>query len=260
MFSLRWILSHVFVATLVALFIGAGMWQLARLGERQDQNALVRSRMGSVQPYSFAVASDVDALEYVRIQVDGSFDPNDEILIANRSSDGTPGFWMWTNFVTMSGDDLLVNRGFVSRAVVLEQAGAAPLADAAPTAGTVTIEGLVRMGFDGGRSSDDGSQLSRPDAHEAVRILELEPRLSPELYLQLDTQDPSRSSPVPTPVPSPDLGEGPHRSYAFQWFTFATIGAFGYGVLLVRIRRGDATKGDVPHDVRPSASGRNLGV
>lgn len=256
----RWIASHVFVLALVVSFVGAGVWQLARLGQRQDENTLVSARMGAAQPYSFALASDADSLEYVRIQIDGQFDPEHAILIANRTADGTPGFWMWSNFITSTGDDVLVNRGFVSRAVVLEQVSAFPLADAAPTLGPVTIEGLLRVGLDGGRVSEDGTQLSRPDARTAVAVLELSPRLDPGIYVELDAQDPSRSVPIPDPVPPPDLGEGPHRSYAFQWFTFATIGALGYTALLVRIRRGDQAKGDVPHDVAPSASAPPRGV
>ena len=41
---------------------------------------------------------------------------------------------------------------------------------------------------------------------------------------------PGDASPRPalTPVPVPDLGdEGPHLSYAVQWFLFATIAAVG---------------------------------
>lgn len=252
-FTPKWIASHVFVLLLIVSFIGAGIWQIGRLFERQDENALVEARMGGVQPYSFALASDPDSLEYVRVQVEGSFDPEASILIANRSDEGTPGFWMWTNFVTDSGDDLLVNRGFIERSIVLALEGAIPLSDAAPTPGPVTVEGLLRQGIDGGRSTEAGDQLSRPDAVLAVELLGLEPGLDPSMYLELAAQDPARSTSVPRPVPAPDLSEGPHRSYAFQWFVFALMGAIGYAAVIARIRRGDQARGDVPHEVEPSA-------
>lgn len=249
----RWIASHLFAATLIVAFVGAGLWQVERMGVRQEENDLVALRMGVAETYEALLAVDSDELEFRRIVAEGSFDPAAEILIANRSDEGSPGFWQWTNFVTTSGDDVLVNRGFVPRAVVLETRGAQPLADARPTTGVVTIEGLLRRGLDGGRVSTNGDQLSRPDARQAVEILGLSPSLDVSLYIELDAQDPPRAISIPRLVPAPDLGEGPHRSYAFQWFTFALIGAIGYAAILLRIRRGDQARGDVPHDVEASA-------
>jgi cytochrome oxidase assembly protein ShyY1 len=42
------------------------------------------------------------------------------------------------------------------------------------------------------------------------------------------------------PVPPPELSEGPHLSYAVQWFIFSTIAVVGYPITLRRvvIRRG----------------------
>lgn len=256
----RWILSHVFVLALIVAFVIAGFWQVDRLGQRRDENALIRSRMGESVSFDVAEGSEPDDLEYLRVQVEGSFDPDSSILIANRSDEGTPGFWMWTNFVTSSDGDLLVNRGFVERSVILGLDGSARLADAEPTDGVVLIEGLLRRGIDGGRIADAGDQLSRPDAAFAVELLSLDPALDPEIYLELTAQEPPRASSVPRPVPAPDLGEGSHGSYAFQWFTFAVMGAIGYVALLLRIRRGDQERGDVPHDLEPSAGAPHAAV
>ena len=258
--SPRWIASHVFALSLIVAFIGAGMWQIDRLNERKEENALVELRMGDVESYSSAVLADPETLEFRRVRVEGSFDVDSDILIANRSDQGSPGFWMWTNFVTSEGQDLLVNRGFVGRGVILQTGGAAPLSEAAPTKGTVTIQGLLRRGLDGGRVTETGDQLSRPDAELAVELLGLDPGLAPSIYMELEAQEPPRISSIPQPVPSPDLSEGPHRSYAFQWFTFATIGFVGYAAVLLRIRRGDQERGDVPHDLEPSAQPPSVGV
>lgn len=256
----RWIISHVFVVVLIVAFIAAGFWQLDRLGQRRDENALIESRMGQAVSFDVAQASDPDTLEYRRVQVEGSFDPESNILIANRSDEGIPGFWMWTRFVTSTGEDLIVNRGFVERSIILQSSGAPPLEDADPTGGMLVIEGLLREGLDGGRVTESGDQLSRPDAALASELLELDPALGATIYLELDAQDPARTSAVPRPVPAPDLGEGSHGSYAFQWFTFALIGSIGYAALLRRIRRGDQERGDVPHDLEPSARAQHAGV
>ena len=247
--SPRWLLSHLFAVTVVVAFIAAGFWQVNRLGEQQDQNVLIAERMQA--PVLFAdiletvAESGLDSIEYRRVQMTGRFDPESEVLIANRSNEGTPGFWAWTNFVTEDGS-LLVNRGFVERGVILESRGSAPRADADAESTPLVIEGLIRKGLDGGKVSSDVTQLLRPDAALAVDLLELDPALDSAFYLELDAQEPARSSSIPTPVPEPDLGEGPHRSYAFQWFTFATIGSIGYVLVLLRISRGDQSRGDVP--------------
>lgn len=241
----RWVLSHLFVVVLVLAFIAAGLWQVNRLNERQDENAIVEARMGAPVLLDDVLEVDLDTLEFRRVQVQGRFDPASEILIANRSNEGNPGFWMWTNFETEHGD-LLVNRGFVSRAVVLQTEGAPELSEAAPTDGNVIIEGLLRTGLSAGRLSEDKTQLSRPNPALASETLGLAPAIDASIYLQLEAQEPARTSGIPSAVPAPDLGEGPHRSYAFQWFTFATIGIIGYSLLLVRIQRGDQSRGDVP--------------
>lgn len=241
----RWILSHLFALTLIVAFIGAGLWQINRLGERQEQNALAESRMNTAVLLDDVRDADADSLEFRRVQVAGRFDPASEILIANRSNDGAAGFWIWTNFITDAGD-LLVNRGFVNRGIILEADGALPRSEAAVGDGDVIIEGLLRTGFDSARVSSDQTQLTRPDPVKAAEILGIEPALDPSFYLALTGQEPPRAGEIPSTVPLPDLGEGPHRSYAFQWFTFATIGAVGYLLLLRKIARGDQSQGDLP--------------
>jgi surfeit locus 1 family protein len=41
----------------------------------------------------------------------------------------------------------------------------------------------------------------------------------------------------PARVPPPSLGEGPHFSYAMQWFGFATVFAVGFIAFIVNARK-----------------------
>ena len=43
--SPRWLLSHLFVVLLVVTMVNLGFWQLRRLDEKRDRNALIESRM-----------------------------------------------------------------------------------------------------------------------------------------------------------------------------------------------------------------------
>ena len=58
-------------------------------------------------------------------------------------------------------------------------------------------------------------------------------------FIQLQRQTPAGGE-LPVPEPPPQLSEGPHLSYAFQWFAFATIAAVGYVTLVRReVHRAD---------------------
>ena len=236
----------MFVAALVASFIVAGLWQVDRLGQRRDTNELIEARFDDAPASLDALAArPPDDLDFRPVIVEGSYLPTD-IYVGNRSENGSPGSWAWTGFTSTSGINLIVNRGFVGRPILLETEGAVPLALIAPPSGTVELLGRLRIGIDGGRVAGSGIEISRPDAALAAQTIGMEPTLDDHVYVELISQTPNQASGFPRPVPAPDLGEGSHRSYAFQWFTFAALGVLGYGLVLRRIHRGDETRGDVP--------------
>ena len=84
------------------------------------------------------------------------------------------------------------------------------------------------------------SGVQDPAGAAIVRAVNLEelgardPALAP-VYLLLTAQDPGQPAPVPASIEP--LGDGPHLSYAIQWFAFATIALGGAAVLLLRGRR-----------------------
>lgn len=236
----KWIASHVFVAVLIAVCIVAGFWQLDRLDQRREANGLIEDRLTRTVRLA-DVDSESAELEYTRVALSGTYDPDRsrDILVGNRVANGGPGFWIWSVFDTSDGAEILVNRGFVGRALVL--GGGVP----SPPTGPVEIVGRLREGIGGGALSTDGIEVSRPDAALVADDRAVSTRLDPSLYVEVIAQEPA-DGPDIEPVPAPDLGDGPHLSYAFQWFTFATIGVVGYALVLRRIRRGDAARGDVP--------------
>ena len=56
-------------------------------------------------------------------------------------------------------------------------------------------------------------------------------------------------------VLDPTLNNGPHLSYAFQWFIFAAIGVIGYPLILRRNARARSEAGDGSPDDEPSRDG-----
>jgi hypothetical protein len=61
-------------------------------------------------------------------------------------------------------------------------------------------------------------------------------RLYP-LYLQLAAQEPAPAEGSPLLLPAPERTEGPHFSYAMQWFFFTIIGVVSYVLIIRRTAR-----------------------
>jgi cytochrome oxidase assembly protein ShyY1 len=217
-------IASVVAATCVAL----GFWQLARLAERRDLNARILARR-SATPVTVEGA-DTTAGSYRPAIAEGTYDVEREVLVYGRSLDGEPGHHVVTPLVLGDGDAILVVRGWVPFATQ-----SAPVAGAAPPPGTVRVRGVL--------VPDEGDGSTTPDATGIVRTLDVAgiastlPYDVASLPLQLLEQTPPQPGDLPVPVPLPELSEGPHLSYAIQWFSFAAIALGGAAILLRRERR-----------------------
>jgi surfeit locus 1 family protein len=236
----KWILSHLLVLVLVVVMINLGFWQLRRLDQKRDRNALIEERMDEPVAQIDEVVDQGAALDagedvrYRRATATGTYAAEDQVLVRNRSFDGAAGSWVLTPLVLDDGTAVVVNRGWVPVTGDLELDPAA-----APPTGTVDVEGLVEetqeRGRFGPRDPEDGTLdvLSRVDLarYQAQVDLPLYP-----VWLQLTEQEPAQGE-MPTPVEPPELDEGPHLSYAVQWFTFTAIALIGYPLILRRRAR-----------------------
>ena len=174
-------------------------------------------------------ADDIRALSAFRpVVVEGTYDIEGEVLLYGRSLDGEPGHDVVTPLALDDGSGVLVLRGWVPFSI-----DSAPVLEAAPTVRDVVVEGWLIAPESRGRS--------RPDRDGIVRTLDISgigERLPFELApfaIQLRTQDPPNPQ-FPAPVPLPVLSEGPHLSYAIQWFCFAAVAVIGAAILVRRDR------------------------
>ncbi|MCY3632214.1 MAG: SURF1 family protein [bacterium] len=239
--SLRRLLLNITVLLAVAAMVTAGFWQLHRLSERRDHNSTItsRSQLPAVDVQSlvgiddgYDVGGDV---EFRSVRAIGIYQPEDQVLIRNRTYQGSPGFWVLTPLRLRTGEAVAVNRGWIPHGA---GTGASP-ADFAPASDQVEVVGLVRatVTATGFQQSDPSggllAEMARPDLDRLSQQLDTD--LLP-VYVQLHTQSPSAGE-LPIPVPSPDLGEGSHLAYAVQWFIFATVALVGYPLILRRLGR-----------------------
>lgn len=216
----KWLIGHVIVVLIAALFIRLGIWQLHRLHDRREHNRLIEARERAAAVTVDALPADADAARYRRVRASGTYDAAQQRIVRFRSnSDGDPGSWIVTPLVDGTGRGVVVIRGWVP-------AGATDAALAPPT-GDVTITGLV-----------DKPKLGRPDAF-AVTDFAKQMTTTPLYgsFVQLTSQAPAPANALPQPLDPPDLGEGPHFSYAMQWFGFTLVGLIGWPLLIRRESR-----------------------
>ena len=113
-----WVVSHVLVLALIVVMINLGFWQLRRLEERRDLNALQAERTAAAVVAADALspeiaAGGVGAVEYRVVEVTGRYRASDEVAVRNRTLSGLPGVWLLTPLVPAEGPALVVNRGWV---------------------------------------------------------------------------------------------------------------------------------------------------
>lgn len=253
----RWILSHLLVVVIVAACITAGFWQLDRLDQKRSviERYEARSAMDPVAPAELLSPDSgeaaVDAVDLRAVEVSGTYLVDDEVIVRNRTLNGSPGYWVLTPLVDDEGVVVVVNRGWVPLSVGQADDG---LDAAAPPAGPVSVRGTLsasqERGSFGSVDPDEGTldELARADIGRIAAQLD-----APVLpaYVTLAEQAPA-PGPIPVPVEPIEPDEGPHQGYAVQWFIFASIAAGGYPLILRKVARDKAL--DETSD-RPSERG-----
>jgi surfeit locus 1 family protein len=217
------------IALIVAVTcVGLGFWQLDRLHGRREINAMLAAR-GS-EPTVPIRSLTPAALPYRYVSATGTYDPAHEVILSGRSLNGEAGNHVLTPLRLDDGSAVVVDRGWVP----LDMTGVPVTGTAAAPGGRVTVTGLALP----------PDQVSAPAVSPAPTIAtridlgrgDLPYSLLP-VYVLLQSQQPPQDLPAIVPVPT--LDEGPHLSYAIQWFAFATIAVVGGAVLLLRDRRGE---------------------
>jgi surfeit locus 1 family protein len=224
----KWILSVIAVA-FAALFISLGFWQLRRLAERQRQNALLLSRRTAAPVSLDELPPDTALAHFRRVRFAGALDYANEIVLTLRGRDGSPGVNILTPLRRANTDTaVLVNRGWVY----------------APDGITVdtklwrerdSIQGQGFVEVFPTKGPFDAPNPSRPRSFRRLdrrALMRIFPYPIANYYVVLT--DSSTSPNVPPRVEPASLDEGPHRSYAIQWFSFAAISIIGLVIFLRR--------------------------
>jgi surfeit locus 1 family protein len=225
LFGRRWWWTTVLVVLAIAFLARLGFWQLDRLEQRRAANAELTRQLA--QPPLLLdgrpLPAEPAALKDRQATVTGHFDFARQVALTQRSWQGQPGIHLLAPLVLPGGRQaVLVDRGWL------------PLDEAAPAAwsaydqpGELTIAGYLAL-TQPPRTAE--TNTAPRQSWYRVDIAAIERQLPYEL-LPLYLRQAPGAEPDALPYRAPldvNLSEGPHLSYAVQWFLFAAILGAGY--------------------------------
>ena len=242
LFSSRWRFLTLFVFGIAAIFVRLGFWQIDRLQTRRQRvaNTLVQINAPLLTIDADHMALDFSQMEYRHVVVSGRYDPDGEVLLRNQ-------IWIDPNGVHHNGVHLLtpliiegsemgvlVDRGWIP-------AGESDIENRKMYAqpGNITVRGIIRKPQ---RESEMGL-VRDPTLAPGVTYREIwsfanVDAMSNQLaypligvYIQEEPQGIDEQLPF-AQKEFPDLTEGAHLGFAFQWFSLAAIVIIGYPVVL----------------------------
>ncbi|AGP30506.1 hypothetical protein A606_04285 [Corynebacterium terpenotabidum Y-11] len=217
-------------------------WQLGKNTDTQEFN----DRLEAALEHDPVPASDVlrpdgvsagEDAEWTRVELQGRFLPDSEVLLRNRPVSSSPAFQVLTPFRTDDGLTVLVNRGWIAP----DGAAAVPEIPAAPST-DLTVTGYVRQSEAVPTTApivDEGrQQVYGMNTAQIARLTDLP--LAGD-YVQLD--EVSVAGPAGeelAAIPLPTLDSGPYLSYGIQWIAFGIMVPLGLGYFVwaeIRERR-----------------------
>lgn len=216
-------LTIVFAVACFAL----GNWQLARRAEAHAAVVKLDANYDAppvpLETLVPTLDSFDESLEWSPVELRGSYLGDDQLLVRTRPLGGSPGFEVLVPLLLEDGTIFVVDRGWVPTGSAHDAPDAVP---AAP-AGTVTVVARLKPGEPRlpGRTAPKG-QIATIELDDIAALVE-EPTYTGAYGLMVEESPGAVENPTPRPKPARD--EGPHLSYAFQWFVFAVLGFLGLG-------------------------------
>lgn len=223
----------VFAVIAAGVFARLGVWQVARLHEKVRRNEEIARQQRSSPVALSALPRDTAEAHYRSATVSGRFDYDQELVLSGRTHQGSPGVNLLTP-VRVAGSDtaVLVNRGWV-----YSPDGSRVDRARWREADTGTVVGYVEL-----YTSDAGATTSAADPRIVRRVSRSEiaskiPYPVSPYYLVATGDTADGAHPARGEIPA--LDDGPHRSYAIQWFAFAVIALAGAVMVVLRERQPD---------------------
>jgi surfeit locus 1 family protein len=222
----RWLPTTILAILGIAVMVRLGIWQLDRLEQRRQSNALLAAqRVASPLQLDTEEPPDDGSAWAGRIaRVAGRFDYERQFLLALQPWEGRPGAHLITPLLVDGSERaILVDRGWIPDQDVT--AGALRRFDE-PEAGQVA--GVLRPSHP--YSRPEQRPVGPQGQWHRMDIEGIQAQMPYPLWpVYLEQLPPAGEERLPYKASQePDLSEGPHLGYAIQWFLFSAVLALGY--------------------------------
>lgn len=243
LFSRRWLSGTLLVLFAMGLFVRLGIWQLDRLAQRRAQNEQLFAVLDAA-PLDLAqpLPQEDAALENRLATVTGRYDFAQERIVLLQSWQGRAGVVLVTPLLieglaeepALSEGEVavLVNRGWVPQA----EYEAGQLANYQTDTGVVAVAGYLALSQPGKGSSPEVAPQEVYRVDLAAIGAALPYKLLPVYLVESPTEKVELEPPLHAER-EVDLSEGPHESYAWQWFIFCVLTGSLYLVFVSRSER-----------------------
>ena len=224
----KWLFS-VASALMAVLCLALGFWQVRRLQARQSANAILAGRRFAPEVELDSLPRDTADAHFRRVHIRGIFDHGQEIIYTLRGRNGSPGVNILTPLLRTNKDTaVLVNRGWVYSpdGTTIDTR---PWREADAVNGHGFVETFPSKGPFPPPNPTRPRSFRRLDRSALAKLF---PYPIANYFVVLTDSAVAPNAP-PRVEPAP-LDEGPHRSYALQWFSFATISIIGLVIFLRR--------------------------
>lgn len=220
-------LRATFLALLgLAIFLGLGRWQIARMHEKEALLASFDNAAGAASELPQEGGAD-----FAHVQVTGRYDGTRQILLDSMTHEGQAGFQVLTPLRREGGGTLLVNRGWVPGGALRSE-----LPDVSVEGGIRTVIGrlqeLPRPGIRMGNSV--GSTMGWPRLMNYPRIEDVRAALAQDVderVILLDANQPDGYVREWRPSTFPPER---HLGYAVTWFAMAAAVLVAYVLTALR--------------------------
>ena len=213
--------------------VQGALWQFDRYEVRHAQNELIRNNISLPALDEEALQSlQPSKIAFRKISMKGSFVPEKEILVRNRYFEGKYGFGVLTLFESENGKKYWVDRGWV----VAGKDALTPPAVQPVTNENVLITAYGRV--ENLESQVRGSVVALPGkAASQLQAWNKEQAIQTEsIYFDLiETSNAAFNPAVPTLLP--ELSDGPHLAYSFQWILFIFLVIFAWYLVIREDRK-----------------------
>lgn len=239
--SRRWIGYYALLLIFAVVCTFLGNWQFERRAEARAEISRIDTNYDAEPvPLTDLVNGlddfDLDRHKWHPVTVTGEYF-GETYLARGRPGPGGVGSDLISAFRTTDGQVLFVDRGWVGVNAEQVASGEVSISELpAPPEGNVTVEVRLRASEQQipGRVTD-GRTIGSIEAPELAKLLGAQGEAYTGLYGALISEQPAAEHGAL--ADRPERSEGPHLSYALQWYIFIIIACIGAGYAAYREHR-----------------------